>query len=453
MTTDEVQKYKFAAEQVGLTTQQMTTAFKLLANHMGAGSTLTGMSHAIKLFGQYGLSTRDAQGKMKGLPEMLGDVADRMSKFDNAAQRVRFANEMMGEMGFRLIPLLMNGSAAVKKLFEDFNTLNLAMREKFINTAFLTGQRVKMMKQAFQVFKSEIALGIMPTIIRLAGKLTWLASKATEVARKTTMTKSAWIAFGVYATAAVVRLAGGVRALLMLLGRFVWPIALAGILYLIFDDFFALLTGKKSIIGETLDELYGAGTAAKFAKDLKAAWEEVKKVVVELLPSMKDLGKILVDVIPMAVRGVSYVLKGLLETIEGIRGALDKLFWFSDTRANADAIYDRAIADGKTKAQAQAEKDQYIINARMKARTVDMGFKERDDMAMTAHRQFDASKYQPGKGALRGPSIHNGNNVVNVSVDGSQNPPGVVKEIKEKSGSIFEEMNQAASEAGLHGAM
>lgn len=104
VTTDEIQKYKWAAEQAGLSTQQMVTAFKILENHVGASATLTGMQHGIKMFGQYGLSTRDAKGELKGFPEMLGDVADKMSKMGSSAQRIRFANEMMGEMGFRLIP-------------------------------------------------------------------------------------------------------------------------------------------------------------------------------------------------------------------------------------------------------------------------------------------------------------------------------------------------------------
>lgn len=162
MTTEEIQKYKFAADQVGLTTQQMVTAFKTLANHMGASQTLTGMSHGIKMWGQYGLSVRDAQGKMETLPNMLGKVADKMKTMDNAAQRVRLANELMGEMGFRMIPLLMQGGDAVRALFKDFDTLNLAMSEEFVKSAFVVGSRMKVLRTAFNVFKSEIALGIFP---------------------------------------------------------------------------------------------------------------------------------------------------------------------------------------------------------------------------------------------------------------------------------------------------
>lgn len=135
----------------------MVTAFKILANHMGASGTLTGMQHSIKMFGQYGMSTRDAQGKMKGLPEMLGDIADRMSKMDSAAQRVRFANEMMGEMGFRMIPMLMQGRQAIEAMFKDFDKLNMTMSEDFVQSAFITGQKVKTLRTAFQVWKSEIA--------------------------------------------------------------------------------------------------------------------------------------------------------------------------------------------------------------------------------------------------------------------------------------------------------
>lgn len=449
LTTDEVQKYKFAAEQVGVTTQQMVTAFKTLGNHMGAGTTMTGMQHAIKMFGQYGISTKDAEGKMEGVPGMLGKIADKMKTMTNAAQRIRFANEMMGEMGFRLIPLLMNGSEGVKAFFEQFKTLNLTMSEGFINAATLTGQKLKLLKTAFNVFKSEIAYGALPWVQRMATWLTRLSSNATDVARKTTWMTTAWVAFGTLVAAALARAAGGVWQLFVMMVRFAIPLAIMGLIYLIFDDFFGLLTGKKSLVGELLDEMYGAGEAAKFANQLRDAWKEVTKVLGELFPSLKEIGKMLMSVIPMAVRGTAYVLQGLVESIKTVHGWLEKLFAFNDLRANANAVYDRVIADGGSKADADAAKTKYLWE--QKAKQANATF----DMSPAAAQRSGTMSDNWGVGT-RHPdvTITKGDTNVKIVVQGNADKETVQK-IREEGSRIGNgmDLDDAAAQTGLHGAM
>lgn len=118
----------------------------------------------------------------------------------------------------------------------------------------------------------------------LAGKLARVSSWLTDLARKTTWATTAWIAFAAYLVVAMYKIAGGLKGLWLLFSRFMVPVAIFGILYLIFDDFFALLTGKESLIGGLLDKLYGAGTAAKFANDLRAAWADLSHTLDGLKP-------------------------------------------------------------------------------------------------------------------------------------------------------------------------
>lgn len=322
-TTQALQKYKYAAEQTGLTTQQFTTAMKIMQNHLGGTQTLTGMAHGIKVFGQFGINTKKAAGGgLKELPEMIGQVADKMTTFKDAAMKVRFANEMFGEMGFRLIPLLSLGSEGVKELFKDFDKLNLSMYSDFSKSSVVVRQKIHMMKTAFQVFKSELAFGAYPWVKRVVGALAQASSYMTGLSRRTTLATTIWVAFGAALLYQVVRLAGGFRMLLMWMGRLAWPLLLAGLLYLVFDDLFNLMEGNRSLIGTLLDEFLGAGTSTEVAKELKVAWENIKQTLEDTAPAIKLLlklfGQMVKEVLPFVLSSFTFLVKLVAFLVSGL---------------------------------------------------------------------------------------------------------------------------------------
>lgn len=198
-------------------------------------------------------------------------------------------------------------------MFKDFDKLNLTMSEDFVNAAFITGQKLKTLKTAFQVWKSEIALGVFPAVKWLTDKLTLLSSAATQLARETTWMTTAWMAFGAVGVIAIVQLAGGLKNLWMIFSRFMWPVLIFTLLYLIFDDLFNLVTGGKSLVGDLLNELYGAGTAEKVAGQLRDTWKQVTGVFTTLKPILTEvfgvLAKAAVDAIPALIEGFVFLVR------------------------------------------------------------------------------------------------------------------------------------------------
>lgn len=326
-TTQELQKYKYAADQVGLSTQQFTTAMKIMQNHLGGTTTLTGMQHGIKVFGQFGVATRNAStGKLNDLPEMIGQVADKMQTMTEPARRARLAMEMFGEMGFRLVPLLMNGRKGVQALFQDFEKLNLSMYDDYIAASTLVVQRTKMMKTAFQVFKSELAFGAYPWFLKVQTSLAKMSSWMTGLSRRTTFATTIWVAFGAAMMYQIVRLAGGFRMLLMWMSRLAWPLLLAGLLYLVFDDLFALFTGKKSVIAGLLIDFMGYEAALKLTKDLKRAWDSVGEAMVAVKPALVSLlgsfGTLADELLPSVVEFFVFILQSLAAASEAFAGLI-----------------------------------------------------------------------------------------------------------------------------------
>ncbi len=338
LTTQEVQKFGYIAAQVGVPIDELQRSFRVLMNQVGSSGTLTGMSHSIKLFGQYGLSVRGARGEMLPLSGMLEQVADRMSKMDSQAMKVRLATELFGAQGYKLIPILEKGSVGIRDLFGDFDRLNLTMRSGFVDAAQVAFQKMVTLRTAFKVFKSELAYGAFPWFNRLVSFLTIASSWMTAFARKTTLATTIWAAGGALALVTVIRLAGGFTKLFTTLLRFSIPLLIIGALYLIFDDLYALLTGKESVIGDVLKEMYGAEGAAKWVEELRVAWADLGKVISEdVWPLFKSFFKWVLDLIPAMMRRVVQVINAIKDVVGWVKEKLLEDSEDIDARMNLDA--------------------------------------------------------------------------------------------------------------------
>ncbi len=112
LTTDEIQKYEYAAKQSGATNEDLQTSFNYLN----------------KLI---------AEGKVPyhTLNEGLLDIANRMQNASTGAQRAKIAFDTFGKSGISLIPMLLQGAAGIKRLGEEAVRIGAVLPEDVINRA------------------------------------------------------------------------------------------------------------------------------------------------------------------------------------------------------------------------------------------------------------------------------------------------------------------------------
>lgn len=285
-----------------------------------------------------------------------------------------------------------------------------------------------------------------------------MASNLTGLARRTTWMTTAWIAFGVGAAMAILRVVGGLQGLWSLMSRFLIPVAIITLLYLIFDDLFALMTGKKSLIGTVLDELFGAGTAAQFADQLNAIWREIVRTFDAVKPVLTDVFKILLDagvkVIPYLVDGFIYLVKiiGAAVTLLGtfVQALVKTIEAGEKVRKGGgswgEALFGRKGALGSLMAP-EGEAGNLIEN------NLDKIF-SKDYWKMPERRPEYGDN-----GRLIGPPRAQGGgggqtNIITVNVDAQDDPKKTGKEIGRgiKDELFQDEIHHSASMSGLYGA-
>lgn len=280
----------------------------------------------------------------------------------------------------------------------------------------------------------------------------------TDFARKTTLAQTGWMAFGATMVAVLIRVAGGLRAVWTMLSRFLWPIALVTLLYLIFDDFFGLLTGKDSLIGHIMDELFGAGAAAKLAKDLTTIWEELEKTFVAIKPLLRDVFNLFLDaaveVIPYLVQGFVYLIKLIATTVSWFRAFVQSMAhvsqafklqkdsngqtdWFQTVFGAGDRIWDK-LTDGDI--------------------SKNFGDFESKFMNTDFWKPLDFKPKAPQGPGMGGTATSRENVTDNrhltVNIRDGRTPDETVKKIKEESKEFWgDEYGEAASLGGMWGAL
>lgn len=125
-------------------------------------------------------------------------------------------------------------------------------------------------------------------------------------------------------------------------------------LFLLFEDLYTLMTGGESVIGETMDKLFGAGAASEFAKQLWGVWDQLVVAFNAASPALQALGDVGKAVLPPILNVFVWLVKimaSALTLLGGLVTAIGEMAnAFGDVRKKGgsvfDAIFSKAGAAG-----------------------------------------------------------------------------------------------------------
>lgn len=281
--TDELQKFQFAAKLSGVEAEGAAQALGFLNKNVGEA--LGGNKEAAATFAGLGIDIKDAQGNVRELGDILPELADSFESMHSSQERTATAMKIFGKSGAALIPLLKSGSSGLQEMFDKFDQLGGGMQKDFISAADEAGDEIDSLKFAFQGLKSRIAVEVLPGITDLVRKFQGFVGGAIELAKNTNIVKEALFVLGVVGAAAGAKAAIGwgkffgiipknanIFKTLLNLGELGLIIAGVAVLFLLFEDFFTMVRGGQSVIGDLIEEFLGVGESTKLVEQLHAAW-------------------------------------------------------------------------------------------------------------------------------------------------------------------------------------
>lgn len=291
--TEELQKYKYAADLVDVSTEDIAKANKKLAKN--AYDAANGSEAQAEAFEKLGVNVLDSNGQLKDSEQIFQDVITGLSNVENETERAAIAQELMGKSAANLNPLIEDGGETYKRVSDTLKNYNLDyIDQETLDKANEFNDSIDTMKLlgtvAFAQVGSALASTLAPAlekVVDLVGRFAnWLGNLDPRI-----LTIVGSIAAVVAAIAPVLivlgKVAMGISALINLIGVIGPAIGAlsAGPLVLIVAAIAAVIA-IGVLLYKNWDKI--KETAQKVGAKIKEIWTGVKTSLVNTVNSIKS---------------------------------------------------------------------------------------------------------------------------------------------------------------------
>lgn len=170
LTTEEISRLQFAAAQSDTSIQSISGSMKFLSKSL-VEARQEG-SEARRSFLALGLSAEEIDGGLTNAREALLRVADAIAATDDPLEKTAIATKLLGRSADELVPFLNRGRAGIEELLAEADRLGITVTEAAGRIGDDFVKSVATLQLQFQALKTELAVGVIPTLTELVAKTT-----------------------------------------------------------------------------------------------------------------------------------------------------------------------------------------------------------------------------------------------------------------------------------------
>ena len=122
---ETLQKFQFAAEQSGVSSDGAALALRRFARRLGEAQ--KGSGELLPALKKLGIATRDSEGNLKSAEKVLFEFADGIGKTENASAKLSLAFKAFDSEGAELVNVLRDGSAGLNEFFNEADRLGFVL--------------------------------------------------------------------------------------------------------------------------------------------------------------------------------------------------------------------------------------------------------------------------------------------------------------------------------------
>lgn len=266
-STDALQQWQFAAGFVELSGEALTGIFtRLSVSADKADESSKGVGDTLK---KLGVDVKGQNGELKAAPQLFEEVGLALAGMSDKTEATAKAVQLFGRANAaKVLAIFKDGKPGLEAFRKEFERLGGAFDSEFVAQAGAVDDEMKKLNVAWTSAKVKITGLALPAINALTHALTAGSIALQNLLRNTNVG-------GVIATAAGITALGlALQKGLPLLKH--WKLAVAA---LAAEDLYSFLKGDDSLIGDTLDAVFGQGTQDKVRDWIKDVGNEVKGFV------------------------------------------------------------------------------------------------------------------------------------------------------------------------------
>lgn len=177
-SVETISRLGYAASQSGSNLEGLATGLKLLAKN--AAEAASGSKSALEPFKAIGVDVENASGKLKGQEQLLLELAEAFSQYEDGAAKSAVAQQIFGKSGEDLIPFLNQGAKGIKELEAEADRLGITISSKTAQAADDFNDSLDKLTKAAQGF---VASNIGPGLNQLTDAFTLLAEQGGQAGR------------------------------------------------------------------------------------------------------------------------------------------------------------------------------------------------------------------------------------------------------------------------------
>lgn len=171
MTVEDLSRMAYAAELSGVQIDGLEKAIKKLSVSLFDASQ-SGTGPAANAFRMLGVSAVDAEGNVRPVIDVMGDLADRFSKMPNGAEKTALAMRVFGRAGADMIPMLNEGRDGLQEMYVEAERLGIVLDTETAKSAEALGDQLTKLNRAKDGVITKITSGMLPALSSLSRSFT-----------------------------------------------------------------------------------------------------------------------------------------------------------------------------------------------------------------------------------------------------------------------------------------
>ena len=125
LSTDELQKYQFAADRIDVSVETITGSMTKLTRSMSSAS--KGSKTTSQAFAKLGITITDSNGELRDRNEVFRETINALGKIENVTERDAVAMELFGKSAQELNPLILGGADALDEFGKEAEKAGLVL--------------------------------------------------------------------------------------------------------------------------------------------------------------------------------------------------------------------------------------------------------------------------------------------------------------------------------------
>lgn len=287
MSTDEVQRWRYVAEQAGLEGNDLGEAIGGLAQRANDAAQHGG--DAAKRFRDMGISLTDASGAVRPANELMLDAADALRRMGPGTEQTATAMQLFGDKGRLLLPVLSQGRAGISAMTSEFDQLGGGLDAETIESMAGLTREINRAKVSLMGALAPAVRNIVDWMRRFAEKMTPAINHLKDIFRNSHLARAALITLGgIAAGVAAAMLVAYAPIAAVIFGIVVSAMALG----LAADELITTFEGGDSVIRRFVDGLFGIGTTARIVASMKQDFDRIMASIDAIVTEVQLLGAI-----------------------------------------------------------------------------------------------------------------------------------------------------------------